>query len=227
MAFTFQGRPVECQLKMTNVQDDQAPAKWQKVLKKCDNSSTRTVAEQSMSKQTPLGWISYGVCQEILTDNLKMRRRIAAKFVPRLLTNDQKQRRVNVCLELLVREKANEDPTFISRIITGDESWIYGYDSETKQQSSLWKSPQSPRAEKARQVRSSTKTMLIVFFHREFVPPTSKMTVNSDFYYGVLIRSRENVRRKRPELWRNHNWLLQHDNTPARTHVPENHRVFD
>jgi transposase len=25
------------------------------------------------------------------------------------------------------------------------------------------------------------------------------------------------VRRKRPELWRNHNWLLRHDNAPAHT----------
>jgi hypothetical protein len=130
--------------------------------------------------------ISYGVCQEILlvTENLN-RRHIAAKFVPQFLTNDQKQRHVNVCLE--PREKANEDPTFISRIITGDESWIYGYDPETKQQSSMWKSPQLPRAKKVeQQVQSSTKSMLIVFFdvkgivHREFVPP--KMTVNSDFY---------------------------------------------
>jgi hypothetical protein len=64
---------------------------------------------------------------------------IATKFVPQLLANDKKQRRVNVCLEL--REKANEDPNFISRI-TGDESWIYGYDPETKQQSPEWKSPQ-------------------------------------------------------------------------------------
>jgi hypothetical protein len=55
------------------------------------------------------------------------------KFVPRLLTNDQKQRHINVCLEL--RETTNEDPTFtrISRIIRGDKSWIYGYDPETKQ----------------------------------------------------------------------------------------------
>jgi transposase len=35
--------------------------------------------------------ISYGVFQEIVTKNLNMRR-IAAKFVPRLITNDQKQR---------------------------------------------------------------------------------------------------------------------------------------
>jgi DNA-binding Lrp family transcriptional regulator len=33
--------------------------------------------------------ISNGVCQEILTENLNMGG-IAAKFVPRLLTNDQK-----------------------------------------------------------------------------------------------------------------------------------------
>jgi hypothetical protein len=61
--------------------------------------------------------ISYGVCQEILTENLNMCH-IAAKFVCRLLTNDQKQRHINVCLEL--REKANKDPTFITSFITGD-----------------------------------------------------------------------------------------------------------
>jgi hypothetical protein len=57
--------------------------------------------------------------------------RSATKFVSQLLTNDQKQQRINACLEL--QEKANKDPTCISRITTGDESWIYGYDLETKQ----------------------------------------------------------------------------------------------
>jgi hypothetical protein len=37
-----------------------------------------------------------------------------------------------MCLEL--QEKAKKDQTFISRIITGDKSWIYDYDPETKQQ---------------------------------------------------------------------------------------------
>jgi hypothetical protein len=48
-------RPVECQLKMTNVQGDQAPAKRQKLLKNFESSSTKTVAEQYMSSQTPFG----------------------------------------------------------------------------------------------------------------------------------------------------------------------------
>jgi hypothetical protein len=51
--------------------------------------------------------ISYGVCQEILTENLNMCC-IAAKFVLRLLTNDQKQWCVNLCREL--QEKVNADP---------------------------------------------------------------------------------------------------------------------
>jgi hypothetical protein len=48
-------RPVECQLKMIKVQGDQAAAKTRKMLKKNENSSTKTAAEQSMSSQTPLG----------------------------------------------------------------------------------------------------------------------------------------------------------------------------
>jgi hypothetical protein len=66
-------RPVACQLKMTNVQGDQAPAKRQKMLKKFDNSSTKIGAEQSMSSQDTAG-ITYGVCQEILMKNSNMHR---------------------------------------------------------------------------------------------------------------------------------------------------------
>jgi hypothetical protein len=42
---------------------------------------------------------SCGMCQQILLDELNMRL-IAAKFVPRLLGNDQKEHRIAVCSEL-------------------------------------------------------------------------------------------------------------------------------
>jgi transposase len=41
--------------------------------------------------------------------------------------------------------------------------------------------------------------------------------VNSDFYCDLFRCFRENVRRESSELWRNHNWLLHHDNVPAHT----------
>jgi histone-lysine N-methyltransferase SETMAR len=74
-------------------------------------------------------------------------RRVSAKFVPRLLSDDQKAHRVSVCREL--KQQARDDPNFISSIITGDETWMYGYDPETKQQSSQWQSPNSLRPKKS------------------------------------------------------------------------------
>jgi hypothetical protein len=40
--------------------------------------------------------ISVGSCYEILTEKLKMHR-VAAKFVPRLMTDDQKANRIQLC----------------------------------------------------------------------------------------------------------------------------------
>ena len=54
----------------------------------------RTIDEVSM-----LVGISHGTCHKILTENLKMRR-VASKFVPRLLSVDQRQQRPDVCLDL-------------------------------------------------------------------------------------------------------------------------------
>jgi hypothetical protein len=58
-------------------------------------------------------------------------RRIAAKFVPRLLSCYQKEHRIVVCIAL--KEQAKNDPNFISNIIIGDESWVFGHDAETSQ----------------------------------------------------------------------------------------------
>jgi hypothetical protein len=51
-------RLVECWLNMTNIQGDQAPAKRWIMLKKFENLSTKTIAEQSMSLQTLLGSVT-------------------------------------------------------------------------------------------------------------------------------------------------------------------------
>jgi histone-lysine N-methyltransferase SETMAR len=105
--------------------------------------------------------LSYGTVHCILEDNLNMRP-ISARFVPRLLSDNQKDLHVSVCSEL--KQQARDDPNFISNIITGDETWVYGYDPEIKKQSSQWKWPNSPQPKKARQVHSNVKSMLIVYF---------------------------------------------------------------
>jgi len=160
--------------------------------------------------------IGYGSCQRILTEQLNMHR-IAAKFVPKVLTQDRKDSRIAICQEL--KETVINDPTLLLNVITGDESIVYAYEPETKLQSSQWKSPASPRPKKARMQKANWRRCSLVsltkrgIVHREFVPPG--MTVNADFYCDVLRRLRENVRRKRPQKWQNQKLIIQNDNAPA------------
>ncbi|UYV75508.1 hypothetical protein LAZ67_13000431 [Cordylochernes scorpioides] len=162
--------------------------------------------------------ISIGSCHSIFINDLGMRR-VAAKFVPKLLNCDQKQHRMNIANEML--DSVRDDPNLLQRVITGDEAWVYGYDVETKAQSSQWKLPHEPRPKKARQVRSNVKVLLRVFFdcrgvvHHEFLP--QGRTVNKEYYLQVMRNLREAIRQKRPDLWKNKNWLLHHDNAPAHT----------
>jgi hypothetical protein len=145
-------------------------------------------------------------------------RRVAAKFVPNLLSYEEKELLLDVAQEML--ECANGDLDFLKTVITGDESWVNGYDPGTKAQSSQWKSPLSPRPKKARQVRSKVKAMLTVFFfyyrgvvHHEYAPEAQ--SVNKQYYQEVLRCLRDAVRRKRPDVRESRNWQWHHDNAPA------------
>ena len=81
---------------------------------------------------------------------------VRAKFVPRLLTDDQREQRQTIARDLY--ERSYEDVQFLKNTVTGDDSRVYGYDPETKQQSSQWKGPTSPRPKKGRQVRTKQRS---------------------------------------------------------------------
>lgn len=49
--------------------------------------------------------------------------------------------------------------------------------------------------------------------NREFVPRSQ--TTNAEFYCSVLWHLRKDIRRKQPELRRDDNWVIYHDNSPA------------
>ena len=83
----------------------------------------------------------------ITTEDQGMRK-ICAKMVPRLLNEGQKERRVEVCQDIL--EQLETEPNLLKRVVTGDESRIFEYDPLTKRQSREWKSALSPRPKNAR-----------------------------------------------------------------------------
>ncbi|UYV69692.1 hypothetical protein LAZ67_7000258 [Cordylochernes scorpioides] len=64
--------------------------------------------------------ISFGTCQTIIKNDLHLKRS-PAKFVPHLLTNEQKEHCKETCKNMV--EMFNSDPHWLKYFITGDETW--------------------------------------------------------------------------------------------------------
>ena len=101
--------------------------------------------------------VSVGTIHTIIRKELKIRK-ICAKFVPRVLREDQKERRCHYSREMV--ELINSDPAVLDALVTCDERWIYCYDPETERPSSQWKHAGSPRPKKARQSKSTHKLLI-------------------------------------------------------------------
>ena len=108
--------------------------------------------------------------------------------------------------------------------MTGDESWIFEYDPETKRQSSEWHTSNSPCLKKARMSKSKIRSMLICFFNsqgvvnKEFVP--RGQTINKQDYGEVFEQLRKRVYRIRAEIA--DTWMLHCNNAPCHTAISMN-----
>jgi histone-lysine N-methyltransferase SETMAR len=168
---------------------------------------------------------SFGSAYNIVTKELGLRR-ICSRWIPRVLTTEQKSSRVENC-KLLQNNVLTYGNGYLNKIITADESWIHHFEPEGKVATSQWHSPGEPKPKKARMAISAGKVMIITFFdirgmvYQHVVQ--KGQTVNACYYIKVLERLCEHIRRKRPEL-REGGWLLHHDN--ARPHVARIVRDF-
>lgn len=160
--------------------------------------------------------ISAASIYRILTENLSLRK-VCARFVPHTLKQHEKDLRIQHSRDII--KEAKKDRNFLYSIVTGDETWCFQYDPETKRQSAEWKHPDEPNPKKTRREKSKIKSMLICFYDskgivlKEFVPVGQ--TVNAVFYVGVLKRLVSRIRRVRPEYREEGSWRLLHDNAPS------------
>ncbi len=80
-----------------------------------------------------------------------------ARWVPRLLTQDQKHHRRDVCQDLLDRYEVEGDG-FLDPINTGGETWCHHHEPESKRQSMEWHHSQPP-AKKNSKTQTSAKKL--------------------------------------------------------------------
>ena len=73
---------------------------------------------------------------KILREQLGLHK-ICTCWVPHLLTDEQKQSQVRIALQII--EKYDKcDPRHLEEIVTGDETWIYHFQPDSKAKNKVW-----------------------------------------------------------------------------------------
>ena len=129
-------------------------------------------------------------------------RKLFAKWAPKCLNADQKRQRCQSSEQLL--EFFRRDPNdFMSRLVTMDETWLYHYDSETKQQSMEWQHSGSPRTKKFRMQKSAGKFFASIFWCQDSILLIDYLlkgqTINAEYYEysSLLVQLKDILKGKR------------------------------
>ncbi|CAF3870852.1 unnamed protein product, partial [Rotaria sp. Silwood1] len=106
--------------------------------------------------------LSYGTVHRILSDHLELRK-IIARFIPKQLTDYQRNERVRICKENLSR--FIEEGWRFSDVITGDESWFFHQQTGRKVSNAAWVAKDDPPSTIIRRNKPSSGTHAIKLHH--------------------------------------------------------------
>ena len=163
--------------------------------------------------------ISTGSAFKILKKKLGVSR-IAARWIPHLLTDGQKRDRVSIARKLLKKYPQFNQRTF-SNIWTVDETWVHFYQPTRKCSNKIWATKNERRPSIAKRTISMKKVMYAIFFNSrgetvQIAIPRGK-TVTGNLYRRLVMKKFENyVKKSRPRLGLQGLSIL-HDNAPAHT----------
>ena len=145
--------------------------------------------------------ISVGAAHTILRRDLKMRR-ISARWIPHLVTKEQKLARVRIAKQLLKQFLKYNNRSF-ANIITGDETWVHFYEPKQKIQNKIRATKGGKRPCIAKRTMSIKKVMYVIFFTNQgpaiqIAVPKGK-SVNARFYKdNVLHELKKHFLSRRP-----------------------------
>ena len=105
-----------------------------------------------------------------------------------------------------------------ARLVTMDETWLYHYDLETKQQSMEWRHSGSPCPRKFWVQKSAGKVLALIFCDQEgillidYLP--KGQTINAEYYSSLLVQLNDILKEKcHGKVTKG--VLFLHDNAPA------------
>jgi len=140
--------------------------------------SAKSIAEQLV--------ISRERVESIIHEDFDMRK-ISAKWVPKCLKADQKRKRSQPSEQFWNFFRCDPND-FLSRLVTMDETWLYHYDPETKQQSVEWQHSGSLHTKKFRVQKSAGNFLAPIFWDQEGIflndyLPKDKLSTRNITYF--------------------------------------------
>jgi len=89
---------------------------------------------------------------------------------------------------------------FLSQLVTMNETWLYHYDPETKQQSMEWRHSGSARSKKFRMQKSAGKVLASIFWDQDGILLINYLpkgqTINVDYYSTLLMQLKDILKEK-------------------------------
>ena len=163
--------------------------------------------------------ISLSTVHLILKKHLKVRK-ISARWVPHLLTDEQKRQRIKVAKKLLQMFPKYDKKQF-ANVVTGDETWVHYFEPVRKVSNKIWATKHSKRPIIAKRSLSTKKVLYAIFFFGEGVaikvPRKKGKSITGKYYKDVVLKKlKKYYQKRRPATGFKHVRLL-HDNAPAHT----------
>ena len=170
--------------------------------------------------------VSYGSAHDIVHEQLGLRKK-CARWIPHLLTEDQKKERVRIC-RLWLAEFEPNGPKRFSDVVTGDECWISFFTTKDKQSNMVWLSDEEPRPQILKEGFRSRKRLFTIFFNTQgpmcvdVMPQQS--TITAKYYTEQVLPQVLEHQAKSAPTRRRSRILLHHDNAaPHKARLTEHY----
>ena len=93
---------------------------------------------------------------------------------------------------------------FLRRYVTMDETWIHHFTPVSKRQSAEWRAAGESRPKRSKTQQSAGKVMASVFWDAHGIIYIHYLEqgkyVNSDYHIELLVRSKDEIAKKRPHM---------------------------
>ena len=131
-------------------------------------------ARYTVQETEKLSGIHSSSVLKILHERLGLSK-ICVRWVPHLLTDEQKQNWVRLASQ--VTEKYDKcDPSLPRRLeemVTGDETWVYHFQPDSKAKTKVWVSSEGDRPVIARCCKTSNHMLYVIFFDSKGPVPSN------------------------------------------------------